>query len=323
VSDPVPQLVERLRNGDVRALGRAVTLVESQSPEAAELLATCFPFTGRALRIGITGPPGAGKSTLVDRLARHYRQQGKTVGVIAVDPTSPFSGGAILGDRIRLNGFSADPGIYVRSMATRGALGGLARQTAEAALVIEASGKDVILIETVGVGQDEVDIVRLADVTLVILVPGMGDDVQSIKAGVLEIADIFVINKSDREGVERLEGELQAMMGLGHGRDPDWQPPIVKTVALTGEGTAELAKGIEVYRNWLDEGGRLSARRAKQWRERISEMVRAELQRQMQRSGLGESLLAGLAERVAAGDENPYLALPGLIARLSESTIKG
>jgi LAO/AO transport system kinase len=315
MSDSVSQLIERLRAGDVRALARAISLVESRSPEADELLAACFPFTGRALRIGITGSPGAGKSTLVDRLARQYREAGKTVGVIAVDPTSPFSGGAILGDRIRFQGFSADAGFYARSMATRGALGGLARTTADVAAVIEASGKDVILIETVGVGQDEVDIVRLADVTVVVLVPGMGDDVQSIKAGILEIADIFVINKSDREGAERLEGELQAMMSLGHGCEPGWVIPIVKTVASAGQGTAELAKSIEGFETWLNSEGRLPTRRTRQWRERIAEMVRAELLRQMRRSGLGEEELTELAARVAAGVENPYLALPGLMAR--------
>jgi LAO/AO transport system kinase len=314
----VQHLVQRLRNGDIRALARAISLVESQAPDSDELLAACFPFTGRGLRIGITGAPGAGKSTMVDRLARWYRQAAKTVGVIAIDPTSPFSGGAILGDRIRFQGFSADAGFYARSMATRGALGGLAKTSADVASVIDASGKDIILIETVGVGQDEVDIVRLADVTIVVLVPGMGDDVQSIKAGILEIADIFAINKSDREGAERLEGELQAMMGLGHGRDQHgydsgWAVPVVKTAATTGQGTDELLGAIESFAAWLSSEGRLKARRAEQWRERIAEMVRTELLRQMRRSGVGERELRELAARVADGVENPYLALPGLM----------
>jgi len=315
MSDSVQQLAERLRAGDIRALARAISLVESQSPQAGDLLAACFPFTGRALRIGITGSPGAGKSTLVDRLGRHFREAGKTVGVIAVDPTSPFSGGAILGDRIRFQGFSGDPGFYARSMATRGALGGLARTTSDVASVIEASGKEVILIETVGVGQDEVDIVRLADVTIVVLVPGMGDDVQSIKAGILEIADIFVINKSDHQGADRLETELAAMMGLGHGRDPGWAVPVVRTVASIGQGTAELAAAISHFQSWLACEGRRQQRRAGQWRERILEIVRQELLRQIQQAGLGEEELAELATRVAGGVENPYVAMPKLIAR--------
>src|SRR5271170_7590075 len=317
MSDSLLQLVERLRAGDVRALGRAVSLVEggasADEASAAELLSACFPFTGRALRIGITGAPGAGKSTLLDRLARHFREIGKTVGVVAVDPSSPFSGGAILGDRIRFQGFSSDPGFYARSMATRGALGGLARATADVATVIEASGKEVILIETVGVGQDEVDIARLADVTVVVLVPGMGDDVQSLKAGILEIADIFVINKSDREGADRLEGELRASVSLGQSaHEFGWSVPVVRTVASAGLGTAELMAAIAGFQNWLSLEGRLEARRAAQWRERMVDMIRAESLRELRRSGLGDAELTDLASRVAAGAENPYLAIPKL-----------
>src|SRR6201999_2087867 len=237
-----------------RALARAISLVENDAPPASEVLSCCFPFSGRALRIGITGAPGAGKSTLVDKLARHYRAAGVTVGVIAVDPTSPFSGGAILGDRIRMQESLGDPGLYVRSMATRGSLGGLARTTADVTSVIEASGKDVILIETVGVGQDEIDIVRLADVTVVVLVPGMGDDVQSLKAGIMEIADLFVVNKADREGADRVEKEVRAMQSLAtsHG---SWVPPVVKTVASTGEGIDKLTETIEQMKQWLDVDG--------------------------------------------------------------------
>lgn len=314
--DPqVGRLVEWLRAGDVRALGRAVSLVENGAPEAAELLAACFPFTGRALRIGITGAPGAGKSTLVDRLARLYREAGKTVGVVAVDPSSPFTGGAILGDRIRFQGFSGDSGFYARSMATRGSLGGLARTTADVASVIEASGKEVILIETVGVGQDEVDIVRLADVTVVVLVPGMGDDVQSLKAGILEIADIFVVNKTDREGADALEAELKASMGLGHSvRDSGWVVPVIGTVALSGLGVSELAAVVVSFQGWLSLDGRLEARRAAQWRERILEMVRGELLKEIRRSSLNERELTELASRVAGGIENPYLVVPRLLA---------
>jgi len=319
-SDPIGQLVERLRTGNVRALGRAISLVESGSEEAAALLSACFPFTGRALRIGITGPPGAGKSTLVARLARHFRDLQKTVGVVAVDPTSPFTGGAILGDRIRMQGFAGDPGFYARSMATRGALGGLARTTADVAAVIEASGKDVILIETVGVGQDEIDIVRLADVTIVVLVPGMGDDVQSLKAGILEIADILVINKSDREGAERLEAELKAAMSLGNSdHDSSWVVPVIRTVASAGLGTAELAASIGDFQNWMGSEGRLEARRAAHWRERILDMMREESLRALQRSGLGEESLRDLASRIAAGAENPYVAIPRLREKMRRS----
>jgi LAO/AO transport system kinase len=311
---PVVQLVERLRAGDVRALGRAVSLVESGASQSPVLLAACFPFTGQALRIGITGSPGAGKSTLVDRLSRLYREAGKTVGVVAVDPSSPFTGGALLGDRIRFQGFAGDAGFYARSMATRGMLGGLARTTADVAAVIEASGKDVILIETVGVGQDEVDIVRLADVTIVVLVPGMGDDVQSLKAGILEIADVFVINKSDREGADALEGELKASMGLGHStRDGGRVVPVVRTVALSGLGVSELAAAVADFQAWLGLEGRLEVRRSAQWRERILEMVRGELLNEIQRSGLSDGELAELALRVAGGVENPYVAVPRLL----------
>jgi LAO/AO transport system kinase len=329
MSDSLLQLVERLRAGDVRALGRAVSLVEGAASvdgvSAEELLAACFPFTGRALRVGITGAAGAGKSTLVDRLARLYREAGKTVGVVAVDPSSPFTGGAILGDRIRFQGFSGDPGFYARSMATRGALGGLARATADVAAVIEASGKDVILIETVGVGQDEVDIVRLADVTVVVLVPGMGDDVQSLKAGILEIADVFVINRCDHDGADALEGELKASMSLGNSaRDSGWVVPVVQTVALSGLGVGELAGAVASFQSWLSVEGRLEARRAAQWRQWILEMVRGELLKEIRRSGLGEAEMTELALRVAGGVENPYTAVPRLLAgiRGSSSTLR-
>ncbi len=234
-------LITRLREGNPRALARAITMVENRVPESTELLKAVFPFSGNALLIGLTGSPGAGKSTLVDQIAREYRKQGKTIGIVAVDPTSPFSGGAILGDRIRMSSHYADAGIYIRSMATRGSLGGLASTTADVATVLDASGRDLVMIETVGVGQDEVDIVRLADVTIVILVPGMGDDVQTIKAGIMEIADIFVINKSDREGAERVEREIRAMQSLALRHD-NWVPPIVKTVASEGTGSCRAGK---------------------------------------------------------------------------------
>src|ERR1700689_3078250 len=222
-------LIKQLRSGSPRTLARAISMVENRSPGSAELLKALFPQTGHARILGLTGPPGAGKSTLVDQLAKHYRKENRTVGIIAVDPTSPYTGGAILGDRIRMQDHFSDPGIYIRSMATRDSLGGLARATADVTTVIDASGRDLIMIETVGVGQDEVDIVRLANVTILILVPGMGDDVQTIKAGIMEIADIFVINKSDREGAERVEREIRTLKSLAIRHD-GWTPPFDKPV---------------------------------------------------------------------------------------------
>lgn len=298
-------LLERIRSGDVRALARAISLVENENAAAWELLSACFPYTGRALRIGLTGAPGAGKSTLVDQLVLHYRAHQQTVGVVAVDPTSPYTGGAILGDRIRMQHHSADPGLYIRSMATRGHLGGLARATADVASVVEASGKDRLLIETVGVGQDEVDIVRLADVTVVVLVPGLGDDVQSLKAGLMEIADIFVINKSDREGADRLEREVRTMQSLGK-QNKDQMPPILRTVASAGEGIEGLAAAIEKRRLALEENGQLKEKRAGGWRVRLLDLVRQQLVRELVEHRLGSTQLEAHAQAIAEGKEDPY-----------------
>jgi LAO/AO transport system kinase len=314
----VKDLVGRVCAGDMRALARAISIVENDAPEAAEVLSGCFRHTGRSLRIGVTGSPGAGKSTLVDRLARAWRAAETKVGVIAVDPSSAFTGGAILGDRIRMQECIGDDGLYVRSMATRGVLGGLARATADVAQVIEASGKDVVLIETVGVGQDEVDIVRLADVTIVVLVPGMGDDVQSIKAGILEIADIFVINKADREGADRTEKELRAMQSLT-GQHNSWVTPIVKTVATTGEGVDGLLDAINEMKQWLAADGRLEVRRRSYWRERIEEMVRQALLKEARGHGLSSEKFAQHAGRVAAGEEDPYRLVPQLVAQVFDA----
>lgn len=306
-------LVSRLRQGDIRALARAISLVENDAPEAPALLSACFPHTGRALRIGITGAPGAGKSSLVDRLAQQFRHADRTVGVVAVDPTSPFTGGALLGDRIRLREHASDPGFYARSMATRGSLGGLALATADVALVLEAGGKDVLLIETVGVGQDEVEIARLADITLVILVPGMGDDVQSLKAGVMEIADIFVINKADREGADRVEQEIRGLQSLAQTHEPR-TPPVVRTVATTGDGVPALMQSIGDLEQWLREDNHLAARRTLHWQRRLDAMLRTELMRRARQNGFDAKLLKFHAARIASGQQDPWQ----LVGQLTE-----
>jgi LAO/AO transport system kinase len=302
-----------LRSGDPRALARAISTVENRSSDAADLLKALFPHSGKARILGMTGPPGAGKSTLVDQLAKHYRREGKTLGIIAVDPTSPYTGGAILGDRIRMQDHHSDPGIYIRSMATRGSLGGLARTTADVATVLDASGKDLILIETVGVGQDEVDIVRLADITVVILVPGMGDDVQTIKAGIMEIADIFVINKSDRDGAENVEREIRAMQTLAARKD-GWTPPIVKTVASEGKGVEELAAAIAGYEAYLQKENLVQKHNVENWQGRLVEMLRdAMLERA--RHELGNGRVEQYAAEVAEHKRDPYTLVEEIVRK--------
>jgi LAO/AO transport system kinase len=311
-------LVTRLREGSPRALARAISMVENRTPQSTELLKALFPYSGNALLIGLTGSPGAGKSTLVDQIAREYRKQGKTIGIVAVDPTSPFSGGAILGDRIRMQAHHADAGIYIRSMATRGSLGGLASTTADVATVLDASGRDLVMIETVGVGQDEVDIVRLADVTIVILVPGMGDDVQTIKAGIMEIADIYVINKSDREGAERVEREIRAMQSLVTRHDA-WVPPIVKTVASEGTGIADLVHTIEKYHQHLEQSGLAGKRRAHNWRIRLSEMLRDALYERVLSDFLDNGKAEMYAAEVAEHKRDPYSLVEEMVGELGKN----
>jgi len=296
--------IAKLRSGDPRALARAISAVENRAPGWSDLLKALFPYTGKARVIGLTGAPGAGKSTLVDQLAKHYRRENQSVGIIAVDPSSPYTGGAILGDRIRMQDHYADPGIFIRSMATRGSLGGLARATADATTVLDASGRDVVMIETVGVGQDEIDIVRLADVTIVILVPGMGDDVQTIKAGIMEIADIFVINKSDHSGAERVEREIRAMQSLAT-RNDRWIPPIVKTVANSGEGTAELAAAITSYETYLKKENLAFKKNVENWQERLIEMLREALLEKA-RTQVSAETLERYAAEIADHKRDPY-----------------
>jgi len=305
MSDSRKNWVERVRAGDVRAVARAISTIETGGEEATQLLKALFPFSGKARVIGITGAPGAGKSTLVDQLARVYRKEEKTVAIVAVDPTSPYTGGAILGDRIRMQAHHADPGTYIRSMATRGFLGGLARTTADVTTALDASGKDIILVETVGVGQDEIEIVRLADITIVMLVPGMGDDVQSIKAGIMEIADIFVINKSDREGADRAEKEIRAMQSLAT-RSDNWTPAIVRTVATNGTGVPELAQAIENHAAHLEKHGLLLKKKINNWRERLVEMLREQLLERVMHERLSEAQVAAYAAEIAEHRRDPY-----------------
>ena len=316
MSLPIETWAEQVRAGEIRAISRAITAIENHAPEAEPLLKTLFPQTGAAYLTGITGAPGTGKSTIVDRLAAHYRKQEDRVGVIAVDPTSPYTGGAILGDRIRMQSHAGDAGIFIRSMATRGFLGGLARATAEVALLLDAAGKRQILIETVGVGQDEIDVVRVADITIVILVPGMGDDVQTIKAGIMEIADIFVINKSDRDGAERVEREIRALQSLAV-RGDQWTPPIVKTVASEGKGIAVLAAAIASYESYLRKENLVLKRNIQNWQERLIEMLRDALLDKA-RAQMSDGDMLRYAAEIAEHRRDPY----ALIEEIVENSAK-
>ena len=305
------ELLEKLFRGEPRAVARAITKVENSAANAAAIMKEVFPKTGNALIIGITGSPGAGKSSLVDKLALHYRNQGEKIGIVCVDPSSPFSGGAILGDRIRMQTLGLDKNVFIRSMATRGNLGGLSRATVDAVAILDAAGFDKVIVETVGVGQDEVEIVKAADVSVVVLVPGMGDDIQAIKAGIMEIGDVFVINKADREGVLRTEKELEALLSLAH-RPDFWNPPIIKTIATENKGIEDLSKAIESYYEFQKKGENLERRTAiAKWRllELLQEKLLADV---LKKNGTSEKL-ERLAQEIAEKKTNPYSAIEEIL----------
>ncbi|MFW6694059.1 methylmalonyl Co-A mutase-associated GTPase MeaB [Streptomyces sp. MAR4 CNX-425] len=313
----VTALVAAAREGGPRAVARLITLVEGASPQLREVMAALAPLAGRAYVVGLTGSPGVGKSTSTSALVTAYRRRGKRVGVLAVDPSSPFSGGALLGDRVRMGEHASDPGVYIRSMATRGHLGGLAWSAPQAIRVLDAAGCDVVLVETVGVGQSEVDIAGQADTCVVLLAPGMGDGIQAAKAGILEIGDVYVVNKADRDGADATARELNHMLGLGEARAPgDWRPPIVRTVAARDEGTDEVVEALEKHRAWMEERGVLAERRLRRAAREVETIAVTALRERMADLH-GDRRLSALAERITAGELDPYAAADELLAGLT------
>jgi LAO/AO transport system kinase len=311
-------LADRVLAADPRAIARAISLIEDEDPASSELVRAIFSRTGRAYLVGVTGPPGAGKSTLVDRLIAEMRKGGGKIGVIAVDPTSPFSGGAVLGDRLRMQTHAQDDGVFIRSMATRGHLGGLARSTGDAALVLDAAGYDIIVIETVGVGQDEVDIIRTADLSIVTLVPGTGDEVQALKAGIMEIADIFVVNKADRDGADRLASAVDANLSLHAYAGDEWRPPVMLSVATSGKGVPEIVEMVERFRT--HSAGKQDARRKTRSEFRLRELIAQRFMDHLERQVLAPNELAQVVERIAAREVDPYTAAASLLARALRSS---
>ncbi|HEX5410962.1 MAG TPA: methylmalonyl Co-A mutase-associated GTPase MeaB [Terriglobia bacterium] len=313
MGDSLEQWVERICAGDQRAMAQAISAVERKEPSSVNLLRALFHKAGKAYTIGITGAPGAGKSTLLEKVATEFRQSGKRLGIVAVDPTSPFSGGAILGDRIRMKALGTDQGIYIRSMATRGQLGGLAPAARDVALILDAAGCDVVFIETVGVGQDEVDVARLADATVILLVPGMGDDVQTLKAGVMEVADLFVINKADQTGAERMERELKVL--LSSGSQPDgWRPSIVKTTATTGEGIPELCEELEKFRAATEDSAAGLNRRRENTRLHLLELLRQSLFERVAQELIDQKQISEYVEAILARRRDPHSIVEEMMA---------
>jgi LAO/AO transport system kinase len=310
------EAIERARSGDARALARLVSLVEDGGPGLRPVMKALAPYTGRARVIGLTGAPGVGKSTVTAALVGAYRERDLRVGVLAVDPTSPFSGGALLGDRVRMQDHAADPGVFIRSMASRGHLGGLSAATPQALRVLDAAGFDAVLIETVGVGQAEVEIASLADTTLVLVAPGMGDAIQAAKAGILEVGDIFVVNKRDKPGAQETVRDLRTMIAMAQRGAGDWKPPIVMTTATAGDGIADLVAALDAHWAWLDSSGERGRRRRARAREEVAAIAVAALRQRM--GGLpGDSRLDSLAAQVASGELDPYSAADDLVAAAS------